>query len=138
MADSVRERRRAKRVEISNPRKVNNYILFNLSTQGALFAGLRAMAQGDKASLDVPLPRNYGVLELQGVVKWVQKIGKGENPFYLAGMQFKLEGEANSKILEAYLHFLERTNYIREHRSLAIHSLEKELDLGPGDSADEE
>jgi Tfp pilus assembly protein PilZ len=125
MADREKRSRYDNRFIFHSPKQEDKYIIFNISKRGALFAGTEPVEIGQKISLDVTLPKGLANLKLPGRVRWVNKVGEGENALYLTGLQFEEQDETTSGILEAYLQFLHRDRVIRKSRSMAITNLEK-------------
>jgi Tfp pilus assembly protein PilZ len=125
MAQRERRSRYDQRFFFRSPKQEEKQIIFNLSKRGALFAGTEPVEIGQKISLEVTLPKGLAELKLPGKVRWVKRVGEGEQVLFLTGLQFDEQDESTAAILEAYLQFLHRDRAIQKSRSMAISNLEK-------------
>jgi hypothetical protein len=125
MADKERHRRWEERFFFRSPKQEDKHLIFNLSPKGALCAGAEPAEVGQPVSFDMTLPNRLAELKLTGRVRWVKKVGQGEEVLYLTGIQFEEQDETTAGILKAYLQFLERDRIIQKSRFVAIEHLEK-------------
>jgi Tfp pilus assembly protein PilZ len=96
-----------------------------MSKKGASYACAEAVEIDQKVSFDITLPQELANLKLAGKVRWVKKVGQGEEALYLTGIQFEEQDETTIRILEAYLQFLHRDRTIQKSRYEATENLKK-------------
>jgi hypothetical protein len=125
MVNKERHRRWDERFFFRSPKQEGKHLIFDLSPKGALCAGAEPVELGQPISLDITLPNRLAELKLSGKVRWVKKVGQGEEVVYLTGIQFEERDEATVGILKAYLQFLQRDRIIQKSRFVAIENLEK-------------
>jgi len=125
MGDKERHHRWDERFFFRSPKRGEKYLIFNLSQRGALCAGAESAEVGQAVSLSMTLPNRLAELKLTGTVRWVKKVGQGDEALCLTGIQFEEQDETTARILKAYLQFLQRDKMIQKSKSVAIENLEK-------------